>query len=65
MRHYIFVINGEVAWSLSPINGYPEGSAEADKYFAIMESDPRIVPSDEAIPEGWTWDGKNFNPPVE
>jgi hypothetical protein len=64
MKYYIFVVDGEVASNLR----VPEISFESesfDKYRAIMESNPTIVPANEPVEEGWTWDGKNFNPPVE
>jgi hypothetical protein len=63
MKHYIFVIDGEVVGRVPPVV-FPEGSEIQEKYEAIMESDPKIIPSDEDILEGYLWDGTNFTPPA-
>jgi hypothetical protein len=36
-----------------------------EKLTAILGSNPTIVSVSEDIPEGSTWDGQNFTPPVE
>jgi hypothetical protein len=64
VRYYIFVIDGEVAGRI-PLFAHPNGGPLEEKYRAMLESDPKIIPSDEDVPEGYLWDGKNFNPPVE
>jgi hypothetical protein len=64
VRYYLFVIDGEVAGRM-PFFAHPNGGELEDKYRAILESDPKIIPSNEDIPEGYIWDGTSFTPPVE
>jgi hypothetical protein len=63
MKYYIFVVDGEVASNLR----VPEISVKSesfDKYRAIMESNPTIVPANEPVEEGYLWDGTNFTAPA-
>ena len=38
---------------------------DLEKDIAIYSSDPRVVPIETVVEIGSTWDGHNFNPPVE
>lgn len=66
MKHFIMVVDGEVAGTLPvtdlKIDGVTHPAVE--KLIAILSSDPKIVPSDEPVAEGSTWDGNSFTPPV-
>jgi hypothetical protein len=63
MKHYIFVIDGEVAGQM-PMPDLPFESESYNKFCAIMESNPTVVPHDGSVVEGSTWDGTNFTPPA-
>ena len=68
MKHFIFVVNGEVAGEL-PVPRFKNSDGElhpsVEKLIAILSSDPKIVVSEEPVLEGSTWDGTSFTPPVE
>ena len=63
MKHFILVVDGEVAGEL-PIPKINFQSNAIDKLVAILSSDPKIILSDEPILEGSMWDGQEFIPPA-
>lgn len=67
MKHFIMVVDGEVAGTLPIPNMLIDGEVHpaVEKLIAILSSDPKIVVSEEPIQEGSTWDGSSFTPPVE
>jgi hypothetical protein len=64
MKHFILVVDGEVAGEL-PVPRVDFQSDSIDKLIAILSSDPKVILSDEPVLEGSTWDGQEFTPPVE
>jgi len=67
MSHFIFVVDGEVAGEMPvPMLRNEAGDIlpAVERLIAILGSDPKIVISDEPVPEGSTWDGTSFTPPV-
>ena len=60
MQRFILVVDGEVAGELPVPNVQ---SDVIEKLIAILSSDPKIVVSDNPIPQGWTWDGEVFHKP--
>jgi hypothetical protein len=73
MKYYSLTVDKEVVIIISLIEEQDidvEGSKtylvdELDKDIAIYSSDPRVVPTETIVEIGSTWDGHNFNPPVE
>lgn len=68
IHHFILVVDGEVAGEFPIQNRLTEDGnyiPAIEKLIAILSSDPRIVVSDTAVQEGWTWDGESFSPPAE
>lgn len=63
MKHYIFVVDGEVATQI-PVIQTPKPDAGYEKFCAVMESNPTIVPHEGPVEEGSTWDGTTFTPPA-
>jgi hypothetical protein len=63
MKHYVFVVDGEVAGSFA-MPELPEEPEQTLKYRAILESNPTVVPHDGYVTEGSIWDGTNFTPPA-
>lgn len=63
MPHFVFVINKEAVGEL-PIPNLGHQSDAVDKLIAIASSNPKIVVSEEPVPEGYIWDGKKFTPPA-
>ena len=64
MKRYIFVVDGEVGPDLVfEETAHAQNAALA----AALSSDPKVVEvePDSVVGIGWTWDGQNFNPPVE
>lgn len=59
-KHYIMVVDGEVAGQF-PIPDIDNPISK--KLKAILESDPKIVVSNQPVPEGWNWDGEKFYNP--
>ena len=67
MKKFVVVIDNEVAVNLN----IPQIEDESEpmylyfeKLIAALSSNPTIVQTEEAIQEGYIWDGQNFNPPV-
>ena len=68
MKHFIMVIDGEVAGTFPmPTLKLPNGDPHPAvvKLDAILSSDPKFIISEEPVEDGSTWDGKKFTPPVE
>lgn len=67
MKHFIMVVDGEVAGTM-PVPMLKDENGELlpaiEKLVAILSSDPKIILSEEPIQEGSTWDGNSFTPPV-
>jgi hypothetical protein len=67
-KYFIFVVDGEVAGGIkTPMHVTPDDKVQpiSEKFVAIMSSDPKIIPSEVSIPEGWMWDGEKFYDPLE
>lgn len=66
MERFILVVDGEVAGEL-PLPPIPtvDGNLHPaiEKLIAILSSDPKVVVSENPIPQGWTWDGEVFHKP--
>lgn len=63
-KYFVMVVDNEVAGNFPvPQLELPDGSPHptVEKLQAILSSDPKIIPSEIEIPEGWTWDGTNFH----
>jgi hypothetical protein len=66
MKYFMLIIDNEVVGQIPSAGLYMEkdSNEEAEKYYAILSSNPSIVAADEFIPEGSIWDGQNFIPAV-
>lgn len=64
MKRYVFVLGNEVGPDL---HFEEEGNPQRQALAAALSSDPKVieVSPDSPVGIGWTWDGQNFNPPVE
>ncbi len=73
MKYFALTVDNEVVRSVAlpevedidPDSQKPYLASDLEKNIAIYSSDPRVIPSEGIIPEGYIWDGQNFNPPVE
>jgi hypothetical protein len=65
MHNFVMIVENEVVGNVT----FPDqlnSPIDTDKYVAIYSSNPIFIPHHEGrIPEGYIWDGQNFNPPVE
>lgn len=63
MNHYILVVDGEVAGEL-PLARITDSQGNLhpaiEKLEAILSSDPKIIVSQEPVPEGLRWNGQGF-----
>lgn len=67
MKYFMLILDNEVVGEL-PNRGIYQQKDEnefAEKLYAILSSNPIVIATDSLIPEGYVWDGQNFNPPVE
>lgn len=67
MKYFMLIIDNEVVGQIPSIGLYQQkdDNEEAEKYYAILSSNPSIIATDEVIPEGSIWDGQSFVTPVE
>ena len=65
MHNFVMIIGDEVVGNVT-FSDDLESKMDVSKYIAIYSSGPKYIPHHEGrIPEGYIWDGQNFNPPVE
>ncbi len=72
MKYFAMIVGNEVVQTirLPEIEDILDGQEhryveeELEKVIAIYSSDPRIIPTEEPVAEGSTWDGTSFTPPV-
>lgn len=65
MHNFVITVDNEVVGNVT-FSTELEGQVDLSKIIAIYSSDPRFIPHhEEVVPEGYTWDGQNFAPPVE
>lgn len=73
MKYFALTVDNEVVRIIRLLEEQDiavEGSktylvGDLEKDIAIYNSDPRVVPIEEPVAEGSTWDGTSFTPPVE
>lgn len=66
-KNFVFIVDGEVAFNMriNITEDTPESIRDRqEKFLAVMQSNPTIMETEEAITEGSTWDGNSFTPPV-
>lgn len=63
----VFIVDGEVAFNMhiNITEDTPKSIRDRqEKFLAVMQSNPIIMETEEAVIEGSTWDGNSFTPPV-
>lgn len=63
----VFIVDGEVAFNMhiNITEDTPKSIRDRqEKFLAVMQSNPTIMETEEAVIEGSTWDGNSFTPPV-
>ena len=65
MHNFVVIVDNEVVGNVTFSDQLEEG-IDVSRYLAIYRSGPQFIEHNEArVEEGYTWDGQNFNPPVE
>lgn len=63
----VFIVDGEVAFNMhiNITEDTPKSIRDRqEKFLAVMQSNPTIMETEDAVIEGSTWDGNSFTPPV-